>query len=187
MPVLCLVSFFTEQTLNNKTWNWIREITLDNIHMCCHAWPARMDLPHSKSTTTKAAAYGFSIQLSNMLHPNTRGRLFRITCKRLKPLRIAGCLQLIQNSTPSVAGMRQCCIRIGKILPLWVSCLWLVAMQGVSIFVAILVTILLIIDGAVALYACLIWPRKEEAAAGRALFWFRSWKLLEYHMGSFNN
>ena len=50
----------------------------------------------------------------------------------------------------------------------------LVAMQGASICVAILVTILLIIDGAVALYACLIWPRKEEAAAGRALFCFRS-------------
>lgn len=39
-------------------------------------------------------------------------------------------------------------------------------MQGASICVAILVTILLIIDGAVALYACLIWPRKEETAAG---------------------
>ena len=25
-----------------------------------HAWPARMDLPHSKRTTTKAAAYGSS-------------------------------------------------------------------------------------------------------------------------------
>merc|ERR1711997_1212493 len=41
-----------------------------------------------------------------------------------------------------------------------------VVMQGASICVAILVTILLIIDGAVALYACLIWPRKEETAAG---------------------
>ena len=41
-----------------------------------------------------------------------QGRLFWITCKRPKLLRIAGRLQLIQNLTPSVAGMRQCCIRI---------------------------------------------------------------------------
>ena len=41
-----------------------------------------------------------------------QGRLFWITCKRPKLLRKAGCLQLIQNSTPSVTLMRQCCIRI---------------------------------------------------------------------------
>ena len=41
-----------------------------------------------------------------------QGRLFWITCNRPKLLRKAGCLQLIQNSTPSVALMRQCCIRI---------------------------------------------------------------------------
>ena len=40
-------------------------------------------------------------------------RLFWITYKRLKLQRKAGRLQLIQNSTPSVAGMRQCCIQIG--------------------------------------------------------------------------
>ena len=34
-------------------------------------------------------------------------------------------------------------------------------MQGASICVAILVTILFVIDGVVALYACLLWPRKE--------------------------
>ena len=39
-------------------------------------------------------------------------RLFLIICKRLKLLGKAGCLQLIQNSAPSVAGRRQCCIRI---------------------------------------------------------------------------
>ena len=47
-----------------------------------------------------------------MLPPNTRGRLFGITCKRLKLLRKASRLQVIQNSTPSVAGWRQCDIRI---------------------------------------------------------------------------
>jgi hypothetical protein len=36
----------------------------------------------------------------------------RITCKRLNVLRKAGRLQLIQNLAPSVAGRRQCCIRI---------------------------------------------------------------------------
>ena len=36
------------------------------------------------------------------------GRLFLITCKRLKLLRKASRLQLIQNSMPSVAGWRQC-------------------------------------------------------------------------------
>ena len=41
-----------------------------------------------------------------------QGYLFWITCKRPKLLRKAGRLQLIQNSTPSVAGMRQCCIRM---------------------------------------------------------------------------
>ena len=43
-----------------------------------------------------------------------QGRLFWITCNRPKLLRKAGRLQLIQNSTPSVALMRQCCIRIEK-------------------------------------------------------------------------
>ena len=38
--------------------------------------------------------------------------LFWITCKRLKLLRKAGCLQLIQNSVTSVARRGQCCIRI---------------------------------------------------------------------------
>ena len=37
---------------------------------------------------------------------------FWITFQQLKFLRKADCLQLIQNSAPSVAGRRQCCIRI---------------------------------------------------------------------------
>ena len=41
-----------------------------------------------------------------------QGLLFWITCKRLKLLRKAGCLQLIQNLAPSVGGRHQCCIRI---------------------------------------------------------------------------
>ena len=41
-----------------------------------------------------------------------QGRLFWITCKRLKLLKKAGRLQLIQNSTPSVTRRRQCCNRI---------------------------------------------------------------------------
>ena len=41
-----------------------------------------------------------------------QGRLFWITCKRLNILREASCLQVIQNSTPSVAGWQQCDIRI---------------------------------------------------------------------------
>ena len=45
-----------------------------------------------------------------------QGCLFWITCNRPKLLRKAGRLQLIQNSTPSVALMRQCCIQI--------DCLW---------------------------------------------------------------
>ena len=36
-------------------------------------------------------------------------------------------------------------------------------MQGVSVCVAILVAILLVIDGAVVLYACLIWPQKDAS------------------------
>ena len=40
----------------------------------------------------------------------TQGPLFWITCNRLKLLRKAVCLQLIQNSMPSVAGRQQCCI-----------------------------------------------------------------------------
>ena len=47
-----------------------------------------------------------------------QGRLFWITCKWLKLLKKAGRLQLIQNSAPSVAGRRQCCIRID-----WFWCL----------------------------------------------------------------
>ena len=43
-----------------------------------------------------------------------QGRLFWITCKRLELLWKAGRLQLIQSSTPSVALMRQCCIRMDK-------------------------------------------------------------------------
>ena len=43
-------------------------------------------------------------------------RLFWITCNRLKLLKKAGWLQLIQNSTPSVALMRQCCIRMTYIV-----------------------------------------------------------------------
>ena len=35
-----------------------------------------------------------------------------VNCKRLKILRKAGCLQLIQNSAPSVTRRRQCDIRI---------------------------------------------------------------------------
>ena len=42
-----------------------------------------------------------------------QGRLFWITYKRLKLLKKAGRLQLIQNSTSSVALMWQYCIRIG--------------------------------------------------------------------------
>ena len=42
-----------------------------------------------------------------------QGRLFWITCKRLKLLKKAGRLQLIQNSTLSVTRRQQCCIRIG--------------------------------------------------------------------------
>ena len=41
-----------------------------------------------------------------------QGGLFWITCKRPKLLRKAGRLQLIQNSMPSVALMRQCCIQM---------------------------------------------------------------------------
>ena len=41
-----------------------------------------------------------------------QGRLFWIICKRLKVRGKAGRLQLIQNSAPSVALGRQCCIRI---------------------------------------------------------------------------
>ena len=36
------------------------------------------------------------------------GAEFRITCKRLKLLRKAGCLQLIQNSAPSTIVWHQC-------------------------------------------------------------------------------
>ena len=50
------------------------------------------------------------IQLSHMLHPNTRAAYFESLASKL--LRKAGRLQLIQNSPPSVAGMRQCCILI---------------------------------------------------------------------------
>ena len=39
-----------------------------------------------------------------------QGFLFWITCKWLKLLRKAGRFQLIQNSAPSVAGRRQCCM-----------------------------------------------------------------------------
>ena len=51
-----------------------------------------------------------------MLHWRRRaieGDEFWISCKRLKLLRKAGRLQLIQNSVPSVARRRQCDIRIG--------------------------------------------------------------------------
>ena len=41
-----------------------------------------------------------------------QGRLFWITCKRLKLLRKASHLQVIQNSAPSVVRRRQCDIRI---------------------------------------------------------------------------
>ena len=41
-----------------------------------------------------------------------QGRLFWITCKRLKILRKAGRLQLILNLAPSVTGRRQCCIQM---------------------------------------------------------------------------
>ena len=37
-----------------------------------------------------------------------QGRLFWITCKPLKLLRKASCLQVIQNSAPSVVQRRQC-------------------------------------------------------------------------------
>ena len=52
-----------------------------------------------------------------------QGRLFWITCKRLKVLRKTGRLQLIQNSAPSVAGRRQCCIRISTLTKLITSIL----------------------------------------------------------------
>ena len=41
-----------------------------------------------------------------------QGRLFWITCKRLKLLRKASHLQVIQNSVPSVVRQHQCDIRI---------------------------------------------------------------------------
>ena len=41
-----------------------------------------------------------------------QGRLFWITCKRLKLLRKTSHLQVIQNSPPSVVRRRQCDIRI---------------------------------------------------------------------------
>ena len=52
-------------------------------------------------------------------------RLFWITCNRLKLLKKAGWLQLIQNSTPSVALMRQCCIRIKRLVI--IVCDWQIA------------------------------------------------------------
>ena len=44
-----------------------------------------------------------------------KGCLFWITCKWLKLLRKADCLQLIQKSVPSLAGPHQCCIRIQRL------------------------------------------------------------------------
>ena len=62
-----------------------------------------------------------------------QGRLFWITCKRPKLLRKAGRLQLIQNSTPSVALMRQCCIRIQEIY----NFLWRLIVDIVFFFVIV--------------------------------------------------
>ena len=63
----------------------------------------------------------FQCQIIVQYHPaityataEHQGRLFWITCKGLKLLRKAGCLELIQNLAPSVAGRRQCCIWIER-------------------------------------------------------------------------
>ena len=52
------------------------------------------------------------IQMSHWRHTMVNGAEFWISCKRLKLLRKAGCLQLIQNSAPSTSVWRQCDIRI---------------------------------------------------------------------------
>ena len=50
--------------------------------------------------------------MSHCHRPATEGAEFWISCKRLKLLRKAGRLQLIQNSAPSVTWWRQCDILI---------------------------------------------------------------------------
>ena len=51
-----------------------------------------------------------------------QGRLFWITCRRLKLLRKASRLQMIQNLTPSTILVRQCDIRIDRKVLLLIMC-----------------------------------------------------------------
>ena len=55
------------------------------------------------------------IQMPHWRHTMADGAKFWITCKRLKLLRKAGRLQLIQNSAPSTIVWRQCDIQIPHI------------------------------------------------------------------------
>ena len=55
-----------------------------------------------------------SIRMSHWRHTMVNGTEFWITCKRLKLLRKAGRLQLIQNSAPSTIVWRQCDIRMDQ-------------------------------------------------------------------------
>ena len=56
----------------------------------------------------------YTIRISHWHRQATEGAEFWISCKRLKLLRKAGCLQLTQNSVPSVALCCQCDIQIIK-------------------------------------------------------------------------
>ena len=69
----------------------------------------------------------FSIRLSHWCRQVTEVTKFWTSCKRLKLLRKAGCLQVIQNSAPSVTWRCQCDIWITKKLEFflnWCSLLW---------------------------------------------------------------
>ena len=93
----------------DSKWNIMQQVTNTRI--------SRWWLKINKCLHVKKNVPFFILNKPNRNNPAVasqhQGHLFWITCKRLKPWRKAGHLQSIQNSTPSVAGMRQCCI------PMW--------------------------------------------------------------------
>ena len=79
--------------------------------------------PYDKISTKYVLAWWIlSIQLSHMPPPNTRGRLFWITCNQLKLLRKPSCLPVIQNSAPSVVWWRNLTSEWVQICNLHLNC-----------------------------------------------------------------
>ena len=117
------------------------------------------------------------MQMSHWRHMMVDGAEFWITCKWLKLLRKAGCLQLIQNSAPSTIGWRQCDIwmkrnnLVNKTQAIIISCWIIDRLERLNLFAA---TVNLIIEKK--LHAC--WKIKMDVTLLNfqiEKIWLRFW------------